>query len=136
MKQDGQDGQDVREDTPHWNLTGRIIGICMEVINELGSGYLESVYQKALYLALRQAGLSVDQQVPLKVSFRGETVGVFYADIVVEKEVLVELKALAALRPEHQAQVINYLTATELNAGLLINFGKPKLEFRRLRRRT
>lgn len=119
---------------PHWDLTSRIIGVCMDVINELGSGFLESVYQKALFIALTQAGLRVEQQIPKKVIFRGQNVGTFYADIVVETKVLVELKAVSSLRPEHQAQVINYLNATGFEVGLLINFGRSKLEYRRLRR--
>ena len=116
----------------HKALTEKIIGVCFEVSNELGGGFLESVYQKALVLALRQAYLTVVEQERLDVIFRGENVGVFYADMIVQSKVLVEVKAVQALRPEHQAQVINYLRATGYDVGLLVNFGTRKLEFKRL----
>jgi len=87
-----------------------------------------------LLLALRQSGLSAVAQACLDVIFRGENVGVFYPDIIVDNKVLVELKAVQALRPEHQAQVINYLKASDLEVGLLVNFGRPQLEFKRLHR--
>ena len=115
----------------HENLTKKIIGIC-DVLNELGAGFLESVYKKALLLALRQAGLAAEEEVKIEVFFRGETVGVFSADILVEGKVLLEIKAVKNLVPEHQAQVINYLKATRLDVGLLLNFGRPKLEYKRL----
>jgi GxxExxY protein len=116
----------------HEELTKRIIGICFDVLNELGAGFLESVYKKALLIALRQEGLHADDEVKLTVSFRQESVGLFYADIVVENKILLEIKATKNLVPEHQAQVINYLKATGLEVGLLINFGQPKLQFKRL----
>ena len=116
----------------HEDLTRRIIGISFEVLNELGSGFLESVYKKALLLALRQADLEASEEVKLGVTFRGENVGVFFADIIVEAKVLLEIKAVKALTPEHQAQVINYLKATGLDVGLLLNFGRPKLEYKRM----
>jgi GxxExxY protein len=106
------------------------------VINELGSGFLESVYGKALLLALLQKGLSAVSQHPVKVMFRGECVGDFYVDIFVEEKVIVELKAVKAITPEHQAQIINYLTATGIEVGLLINFGSSKLEYKRFTRKT
>ena len=115
-------------------LTGKILEACFEVANELGHGFLESVYVKALILALRQKGLSVESEVPLQVTFRGHAVGDFYADIIVERRVLVELKAVKGLTSEHQAQVINYLKATGIEVGLLVNFGPPKIEFKRLHR--
>ena len=118
----------------HEGVTKKVIGVCFEVINELGGEVLESVYQKALVLALRQAGLQAVEQERLEVIFRGENVGVFYADLIVDSKVLVEVKAVQALRPEHQAQVINYLKATGFDVGLLVNFGKPKLEVKRLHR--
>lgn len=102
--------------------------------NELGAGFLESVYEKALLLVLRQKGLSALSQRPVKVMFRGECVGDFYADIFVEEKVIVELKAVKAIAPEHQAQLINYLNATGIEVGLLINFGAPKLEYKRFTR--
>jgi len=116
---------------PHTEITEAVIGCAFEVIKELGSGFLESVYEKALLLALRQKGLASVAQYPLKVSFRGENVGEFFADILVEQKVLVELKAIKMLVPEHQAQLINYLHASGIEVGLLINFGNPKLEIKR-----
>ena len=105
------------------------------MINELGAGFLESVYERALLLALRQKGLSVVSQHPIRVEFRGQSVGDFYADLFVEGKVIVELKAVKAIVPEHQAQVINYLKATGIEVGLLINFGSAKLQYRRFTRR-
>lgn len=129
---DEQDLQD--EGLLHADITKIVIGCAFEVIKELGAGFLESVYEKALVLALRQRGLSASSQHPRKVLFRGECVGDFFADILVEQKVLVELKAVRTLAPEHQAQIINYLNATQMEVGLLINFGNPKLEFKRLTR--
>jgi GxxExxY protein len=101
------------------------------VSNELGCGFLESVYEKSLCIALTEAGLKAQSQVPLKVFFRNQVVGEFYSDILVKDVVLIELKAVKALAPEHLAQVLNYLKATGIKVGLLINFGNPKLEYRR-----
>jgi len=131
---DKQDGQD--RGLKHEEITKTVIGCAFEVINELGAGFLESVYEKALLLALRQKGLSAIAQHPVKVLFRGECVGDFYADIFVEDKVIVELKAVKAIAPEHQAQTINYLNATGIEVGLLINFGNPKLEYKRFTRKT
>lgn len=116
------------------DLTEVVIECCLDVIRELGSGFLESVYEKALLIALVQRGLRARSQVPLQVSFRGEVVGDFFADIMIEDKLIVELKAVKALLPEHQAQVINYLKATGTDVGLLVNFGTPKLEVKRLYR--
>jgi GxxExxY protein len=113
-------------------LTDKALGACFEVAHELGAGFLESVYEKALLVALRQMGFHVESQVPLKVKFRGVIVGEFFADILIENKLIVELKTVSALRSEHQAQVINYLKATGIEVGLLVNFGNPKLEYRRL----
>ncbi len=118
----------------HEALTREILSACFEVAAELGAGFLEGVYERALLVVLQQRGFHVESQVPLKVLFRGEPVGEFYADLLVDKKVVVELKAVKALLPEHQAQVINYLKATALDTGLLVNFGTPRLEYRRLHR--
>ena len=115
-------------------ITDAVIGCSFDVINELGAGFLESVYEKALLLALHQKGVSAEFQRPLKVLFRGVDVGNFFADLIIEGKVIVELKAVKTLLPEHQAQLINYLKATGIEVGLLINFGNPKLEYRRLTR--
>jgi len=112
-------------------LSGKVLGSCFEVANELGVGFLESVYEKALLYALKEKELNAESQVPVKVGFRGYDVGIFYADIMVENCLIIELKAVKALVPEHNAQVLNYLKATGIEAGLLVNFGTSKLEYRR-----
>ena len=116
----------------HKEKTERIIEACYEVANELGAGFLESVYEKALLVALNEKGIDAVNQVPLAVTFQGHNVGDFFADIVVESKVVVEVKAVRALLPEHQAQVINYLKATKMDVGLLVNFGGAKVEIKRL----
>lgn len=115
----------------HEELTGKILSACFEVSNELGSRFLESIYQKSLEIALHQKGLKTVEQAPIHVMFRGERVGMFLADILVEEKIIVEIKAVSALTPEHKAQIINYLKATGIEIGLLINFRNPKLEYRR-----
>ena len=118
----------------HDEITQAIIGCAFEVCNELGAGFLESVYEKALLLALREKGLGVMAQHPISVFFRGQCVGEFYADLFVDEKVIVELKSVKAIAPEHQAQLINYLNATGIEVGLLINFGNPKVEYKRFTR--
>lgn len=118
----------------HDDITGKIIGCAFEVINELGSGFLESVYERAMLLALSQSGVTASSQQQVKVMFRGECVGDFYADILVEGSVIIELKAVAAILPEHKAQIINYLNATGIEVGLLLNFGGSRLQFLRFTR--
>lgn len=115
----------------HEDLTEKILKACFEVSNELGSGFLESVYQKALLITLAENGLKAKSQFPLKVMFHGQTVGEFFPDIIVEDVVLLELKVVKTLAPEHLAQVMNYLKATGIEVGFLVNFGNPKLEYRR-----
>jgi len=115
----------------HRELTEKIIGVFYEVYNELGHGFLESVYEEAMAVALPQAGLKVERQVPLRVTFRGVVVGDFRADLLVESAVLLELKASRDIDPAHEAQLLNYLRATEIEVGLLLNFG-PKPQFKRL----
>ena len=116
----------------HKEITERIIEACYEVANELGAGFLESVYEKALLVALGEKGIDAASQVPMAVSFRGQNVGEFFADIIVESKVVVEVKAVKRLLPEHSAQVINYLKATGMDVGLLVNFGGPKVEIKRM----
>lgn len=113
-------------------LTADILKCCFEVSRELGAGFLESVYEKALVVALSHKGFKVQAQVPLKVKFRAVIVGDFFADLIVENKVLIELKAVTRILSEHKAQVINYLNATDIEVGLLINFGIPKIEYYRL----
>jgi GxxExxY protein len=115
----------------HHPTTRKIIGVFFDVYNELGYGFLEAVYVEALALTLRHAGLAIEREVPLSVSFRGKVIGRFRADLVVNGSVLVEVKAFPALQRAHEAQILNYLRATVLEVGLLINFG-PRPQFRRL----
>jgi GxxExxY protein len=132
---DLQDLQDnCRTDLQYGEITQKIIGCAFEVINELGTGFLETVYEKALAIALQEKGLRVQCQHPLHVHFRQRIVGEFYADLVVEGKVIVELKTAKAIAPEYQAQIINYLKATGIEVGLRINFGNPKLEYKRFTR--
>jgi len=120
----------------HEKLTHDILACCFEVSNDLGCGYLESVYQNALSVALDERGIGYQKEAALDVRFHGQVVGQFYADIVVEKSIILELKAVKSLVSEHFAQTLNYLHGTGIEVGLLVNFGKPKLEYRRLERRN
>lgn len=115
----------------HGALTKKILGVFYEVYNELGHGFLESVYHRSLALALESLGLNVCNRVAIPVWFRGHQVGYFQADIMVEKCVMLELKAVRTLDSAHRAQLLNYLRATEIEVGLLLNFGE-KPEFKRL----
>ena len=115
----------------HASITKQIIGVFFDVYNELGHGFLESVYVEALSHALLQAGLSVGREMPLVVVFRGKVVGSFRADLVVNRLIIVEIKACSRVQPLHEAQLLNYLRATDVEVGLLLNFG-PRAQFRRL----
>ncbi len=112
-------------------LTSNILAACFDVINELGAGFLESVYEKSLLIALQQKGIKAISQAPIEVSFRDQKVGIYFVDILVEDKVLIEIKAVERLSPDHKAQIINYLKATGIEVGLLVNFGNSKLEYRR-----
>lgn len=112
-------------------LTERVIGCAYAVHNGLGSGFLESVYEKALLVELRHAGLEAVSQVKLQVAYRGEVVGAFFADVLVQNELILELKAVEALSKAHEVQLVNYLVATGHDLGLLINFGPEGVTVRR-----
>jgi len=116
----------------HDEVTGEILRVAFEVINELGCGFLEKVYENAMAIGLRAGGLKVAQQVPLRVHYLGQIVGDYIADMIVENAVLVEIKATEQHNPVYVAQTLNYLKATGLDVGLLLNFGKPKLAYKRL----
>jgi GxxExxY protein len=118
----------------HAELTEKIIGCAMKVHRTLGPGFLESVYQNALAHELRKAGLRVECEKPIQVTYDGIVVGDFAADMLVEGAVMVENKAVQALAPAHEVQLVNYLTATGIEIGLLLNFGAEKLEFKRKHR--
>lgn len=108
----------------HRDITNKIIKAFYNVYNSLGYGFLEKVYENAMMIELRKMDLQVQKQVPIKVYYEEQLVGQYYADIMVEKTIIVELKAAEGLCEEHEFQLINYLKATELEIGLLINFGK------------
>ncbi len=112
-------------------LTERVIGCAYTVSNELGSGFLEKIYENAMLLELRACGLKAVAQHPITVNYRGDCVGTYLADILVEDVLIVEIKALSGLTDSHKAQTINYLKATGLRIGLLINFGRPRVEIKR-----
>lgn len=113
-------------------ITEKIIGCCYTVSTALGTGFLEKVYENALTHELRKSGLEVVQQYPVKVIYDGKEVGDYIADIFVENSVLVELKAVKALDNVHRAQCLNYLKATGMTVCLLVNFGAPKIEIKRI----
>ena len=113
----------------HDDLTQKITGVFYEVYNELGYGFLESVYREAMRLALTQSGLIVKIEVPVPVSFRGEVIGMFRADVIVNNSVLIELKACDGLLKQHESQTLHYLKATKIEVALLMNFGtEPRMK--------
>jgi len=121
----------MNTDLKHGLLTDKILRVFYDVYNELGHGFLESVYHRSFVLALESVGLNVCSRVDVPVWFRGTQVGHFEADLLVEKCVLLELKAVRTLDSSHRAQLLNYLRATDIEVGLLLNFGE-KPEFKRL----
>ena len=123
--------EDRKPGLKHEELTERIIGVFYDVYNELGYGFLESVYRDAMVIALQEAGLKNQREVPVKVAFRGHSVGEFRADLLVEGVVLLELKTARALDKSHEAQLLHYLRSTQIEVGLLLNFGQ-RPQFRRL----
>ena len=113
------------------HLTSQIIGTFFKVYNTLGYyGFLEKVYENALALELRNVGLKIEQQQPILVYYEAQVVGEYFADIVVNETIIVELKATRQIMREHEAQLLNYLKATRFEVGLLLNFG-PKAEYKR-----
>ena len=112
------------------NTTRRIIGSFYEVYNQLGHGFLEKVYENAMLIEMNARGLQVSSQQPIKVMYKGHPVGEYLADLMVEEKVICEIKAMQSLRPEHEAQLLNYLKATGIKVGLLLNFG-PRPEIMR-----
>ena len=114
----------------HKNITDKIIKCFYEVYNILGYGFLEKVYESSLYNELISCGLSCERQKKIDVFYKGKLVGEYYADIISEEKVIIELKAAEAICEDHEFQLINYLKATNIEVGLLLNFGK-KPEIRR-----
>jgi GxxExxY protein len=122
---------DLQADLKHGEITDKIIGVFYDVYNELGHGFLESTYAEAMCVALQQGGLTVHREVSVPVWFRRTKIGQYFADLIVNDTVLLELKASRNLEPAHEAQLLHYLRATDIEIGLLLNFGlRP--QFRRL----
>ena len=120
-------------DTTGNDLTYRIIGAAMAVHNEIGYGFKEEVYEKALQVKLNQEGVGAERQYPVSVRFEGEQVAIFYLDLFAEGQVVIEVKAFShQLTNDELAQMINYLKAAGAPVGLLFNFGRRKLEYRRV----
>ena len=114
------------------DLSYKIIGLAMEVHRQLGYGFLEKVNENALMILLKREGIFAESQVPIKVYFEKQLVGNFVADILVEKKIILELKAVETISRAHKAQAPNYLKATGLKLAIIINFGKEKLEYCRV----
>ena len=112
-------------------ITDKIIGSCYQVYNVLGYGFLESVYEKALLIELNKAGLSAVSQQEVLVHYDGQVVGEFKADVLVENVIIVELKSVRSLSKTHEVQLVNYLSATQKDIGLLINFGEKGVQVKR-----
>jgi GxxExxY protein len=115
----------------HKSITDAILKVYYEVYNELGSGFLEKVYQNAMYFELKSLGYKVEAQKQIKVYFKNQLVGEYYSDLLVEDKVIVELKATELLMNVHVAQIINYLKSTPIEVGILLNFGEEP-EFKRI----
>jgi GxxExxY protein len=117
---------------PHQDLTYQIIGAAMEVHSDLGPGYKEEIYQRALEIEMKNRKIQFEPQKQIEIKFKGEMVGWQLLDFFVEDKVVVEIKALSQLDTDHEAQIISYLKATGSEIGLLINFGTKKLEYKRI----
>jgi len=113
-------------------LTGKVLAAAFRVSNVLGSGFVERVYENSLVMELREAGFGVLQQPAVEVLYRGRVVGQYVADLMVEGAVVVEVKAISSLETSHEAQCMNYLRATKLKVCLLLNFGRPRIQYRRI----
>jgi GxxExxY protein len=116
----------------HSELTGRVIKAFYKVYNTLGYGFLEKVYQNSMLIELRKEGIKSSNEIPIKVYYEGYIVGDYYADILVEGKVILELKAIERLAPEHEVQLVNYLKGTGIEVGLLLNFGPKPQQIRRV----
>jgi GxxExxY protein len=114
----------------HQEITDKVIKIFYKVYGQLGYGFLEKVYENAMMIELKKEGLPATAQSPIKVSYEGEVVGEYFADILVDNKVIVEIKGAKGLASENEAQLLNYLKATDVEVGLLLNFG-PKPEVKR-----
>ena len=117
------------EDRQHSELTDVIICCFYNVYNSLGYGFLEKVYENALLIELKKSGIQAEAQSPISIAYSGEVVGDYFCDVLIDNKVIVEVKAVRTLLPEHEAQLLNYLKATNIEVGLLLNFGPdPQLK--------
>jgi GxxExxY protein len=116
----------------HKELSYKIVGCAMEVHSKLGSGFLEKVYENALMVLFRKEGIAARQQTPIKVNFEGELVGEYYADILVDEKIILELKTTDKIVDIHRAQMLHYLRATGIKLGMILNFGSKSFEYERL----
>lgn len=114
------------------DLSYKIVGLAMQVHKELGHGFLEKVYENAMMVLLGREGIKTVQQAPITVRFLGEVVGDYYADILVEDKIILELKSADKIISGHRSQTLNYLKATGIQLAIILNFGKEKLEYERL----
>jgi GxxExxY protein len=122
----------MTHEIPHQDMTYEIIGAAMEVHSEIGPGYNEEVYQKALEIELRDRKIEFEPQKSIQIKFKGEMVGLRLLDFLIDDKVVVEIKALSHLDTTHEAQLISYLKATEREVSLLINFGAKELQYKRI----
>jgi GxxExxY protein len=121
----------MEEKQESYDICGQIIGAAMKVHSTLGPGFVESVYQNALLWELRKSGFQAEVERPITVRYDGEIVGAFAADVLVNDKVIVELKVGLVIAKVHEVQLVNYLVATGLDEGLLLNFGAERLEFKK-----
>jgi GxxExxY protein len=124
------DAKDVK--TLHKDLSYTMLGLAMQVHRELGFGFLEKEYENALMVLLGKESIKATQQAPILVSFRGEVVGAYYADILVEDKIIVELKSVDRITDVHRTRALNYLKATGMELAVILNFGKESLQYERL----
>lgn len=122
----------INEKYPESELTGKVIGCCMEVHRILGNGFQEVIYQRALAIEMNQNKISYSREHEMKIFYKGEDIGTRRVDFFIEGKIMLELKAIIRLEDVHLAQAINYLEAYNMDIGLLINFGARSLEFKRV----
>ena len=122
----------MSEQIVYKELSYKIIGLAMEVHNQLGYGFLEKVYENALMIIFKKNGIKVEQQKAIKITLMEEVIGNYIADIFVEDKIIIELRCVSAINPVHKAQVANYLKATGMKLGIIINFSKKSLEYERV----
>jgi len=129
----GMDDHSLKEarNMKHRDTTEQIIGCVYKVYNKMGSGFLESVYERCMCIELEKFGLKVQTQLPITVLYEGQNVGEFFADLCVEDSIIVELKSVRRVIRAHEVQLVNYLTATKTDIGLLLNFAERKVEVKR-----